>query len=86
MNGFARAASGHAIALPRIVMNSRRFIALTPNSRWEYSMWGCASQQKRPAHVRFGSLTTEEIEAARPVYVRFAPKSGQTVDRLGMSA
>jgi len=39
-------------------MNSRRFIALTPNPRIMGSIagQGRASQQKRTSHVRYGSL------------------------------
>src|SRR5215469_50025 len=44
----------------------------TPRPRiTNYSRSRCASQQKRPAHVRFGSLVTEACEAhadARPLH------------------
>jgi hypothetical protein len=66
----ARAASGHATdAPPRNAMNSRRFIALTPNPRIMASIagQGPASQQKRPAHGAFNlalSAPAAELSAA----------------------
>jgi hypothetical protein len=44
-------------------MNSRRFIALTPNPRIIRSIagHGRASQQKRLAHVRFGSMLLKKL-------------------------
>ncbi len=47
-------------------MNSRRFIALTPNPRIIRSIagHGRASQQKRLAHVRFGSKGDERHSRA----------------------
>src|SRR5262249_34988902 len=66
--------SGHAAAAPpSSVMNSRRFIALTANPRIMGSI-ACqprASQQKRPAHVRFGSKADK---APSLDFVRFTPE------------
>jgi hypothetical protein len=49
-------------------MNSRRFIALTPNPRIMGSIagQGRASQQKRTSHVRYGSIATGAVEVMRP--------------------
>src|SRR5262245_20970948 len=53
----ARAANGHATAAPPTsVMNSRRFIALTPKSKDHGNIagHGAASQQKRPLMSALG--------------------------------
>src|SRR5262249_51818942 len=46
----------------------------TPRPRiTNYSRSRCASQQKRPAHVRFGSFASDAIRAARdtcPLYLQ----------------
>jgi len=48
-------------------MNSRRFIALTPNQRIMGSIagQGRASQQKRTSHVRYGSKASKPIRSGR---------------------
>src|SRR5262245_16283379 len=58
-----RAASGHVVAPPSSVMNSRRRMGLPQRhrSRTKYSrvlerVQGCASQQQRVAYVRVGSF------------------------------
>jgi hypothetical protein len=59
-------------------MNSRRFIALTPNPRIMGSIagQGRASQQKRTSHVRYGSGADEGTLRG---YVRFSLQSGHRV-------
>jgi hypothetical protein len=70
----ARAASGHeAAALPRSVMNWRRFICSSQaeDCALPHRQSGCASQQIQVANVRFGSKA--DIEAAR-TDVRYSGK------------
>jgi len=63
----ARAASGQAAAPPSSVMKSRRFIALTPNSKITGSIAGrgSAPQQKQHAQVRYGSWLCQNSSTRR---------------------
>jgi hypothetical protein len=63
MSCCARAASGHAAAPPRSVMNERLGLPEAKGSRTNYSRSGPCIAAKRSAHVRFGSFTTEAVEA-----------------------
>jgi hypothetical protein len=60
-------AKGGAASPPSKPMNSRRCISRTPSPRTMRSIAGRsrASQQKRLAYVRFGSFTTDAVEATR---------------------
>jgi hypothetical protein len=79
-NWSTRAPSGHATAAPpRSAMNSRRFIALTPNPKITGSIAcrGRAPQQKRPAVVRCGSFARDRhdrdarsMSASTPIAVK----------------
>src|ERR1700730_7516673 len=75
----ARAARGHAAATTQnSVMNSRRLMGAHPKAKDRgISIAGQdrASQQKRTVHVRFGSIATEEAEAARPRMSALRPKA-----------
>src|SRR6516162_6537401 len=63
----ARAASGHAVAAPSSVMNSRRLMGLPQGQDHGLSIadQARASQQNGPPNVRYGSEAAEMIGTIR---------------------
>src|SRR5262249_17170578 len=81
---IARAASGHAVAPPSSVMNSRRFMGF-PTSRITGQS---ISQQKRPANDRFvepSAASAIDLPGGNPMFDKFGrllcPTCGEPMTR-----
>src|SRR5262245_53433410 len=77
----ARAASGHAAAPPKTVMNSRRFMPVFPVLPTEGIAQPAALRNFDLAYVGLGSNSTDAVKAAWWIYVCFAPKADKVGDK-----